>query len=309
MHNAVQNMLKKYNCVSLDDYSHALKEILQQIALLGLWRAKFFEKSAFYGGTALRILYGLNRFSEDLDFSLFQSEPNFNLQQYNEAIIAEMQSFGFKVSIETKDNSINSVQNNESIENIKNNKNSKSNIRSVILKAPALQLIHIVAPATMVESIHKDQKLKIKMEVDIHPPLSFTTEDKYVLEPIPFSINTFSLPDLFATKIHAILCRSWKFRGVKGRDWFDLVWYVSQKIPLNPTHLKTRLVSSGDWKSDNAFTLNDAKKLLFQKLDSIDIEQARQDVLPFVQDKNCVSIWSKDFFQEIIHNISGKEHL
>jgi len=68
MHEAVTRMLAKYEPKSVDDSVRALREIIQEVALLGLWRAKFFEHAAFYGGTALRILYGLVRFSEDLDF-------------------------------------------------------------------------------------------------------------------------------------------------------------------------------------------------------------------------------------------------
>src|SRR5258708_11206041 len=102
MHYAIEQMLKKYNCCSQLDYLNSLKEIFQEIALLGLWRAKFYEKAAFYGGTALRILYGLDRFSEDLDFTLLKNTKNFDLSPYNQAIADELSSFGFKVSVETK---------------------------------------------------------------------------------------------------------------------------------------------------------------------------------------------------------------
>ncbi len=286
MHNAIEKMLNNYSCGSLTEYTHAVKEILQQIALLGLWRSKFFEKGAFYGGTALRILYGLPRFSEDLDFSLLQPQDDFNLQIYNEAIIAEMESFGFKVSIEAKE------------------KNRPSRIHAATLKADTvLQLINIAAPAKIIEPIHKDQKLKIKMEIDIDPPLRFQIEDKYILQPIPFSVNAFSLPDLFASKIHVALCRTWKTRGVKGRDWFDLTWYVGQKVPVNLLHLKERLIHSHDLERDKPFEAKDMKQLLEQKLANIDIEQARQDVLPFIKDKESLSVWSKNFFHHIIEQI------
>jgi predicted nucleotidyltransferase component of viral defense system len=285
MHNALQNILKKYPCHALGDYSNALKEIIQQITLLGLWRAKFFEKSAFYGGTALRILYGLNRFSEDLDFSLLKPEPNFDLQYYNEAIIAEMNSFGFQVTIEPKE------------------KVKVSAIQTAVIKANTkLQLMNISAPAEVIEPIHGEQRLKIKMEVDINPPLNFTAESKWVQEPILFSVNTFSLPDLFASKIHAILCRNWKTR-VKGRDWFDLIWYVNQKVSLSILHLKSRLVQSEDWSIDERLQLTDVKRLLEQKINNLDIEQAREDVAPFIQDRDSLSLWSRDFFLHVIKNI------
>src|SRR5271168_5415411 len=102
MNPAILSMLDRYNCVSLQDYENALKEIMQEIALLGLWRSKFFEHTAFYGGTALRILYGLDRFSEDLDFSLLKQNKNFNLTPYLEAIKIELLGFGFSVTVEQK---------------------------------------------------------------------------------------------------------------------------------------------------------------------------------------------------------------
>src|SRR5579872_4522766 len=117
MHAAIKTMLSKYQCHSEQDYVNALKEIFQEISLLGLWRAKFYEKAAFYGGTALRILYGLDRFSEDLDFSLLKPEKNFDLSRYNQAIKDELNSFGFEVTVETKI------------------KNTDSNIESAFIKA------------------------------------------------------------------------------------------------------------------------------------------------------------------------------
>src|SRR5438309_3791037 len=102
MNPAILSMLDRYKCVTAQDYENALKEIIQEIALLGLWRAKFYEHAAFYGGSALRILYGLDRFSEDLDFTLLRPDKTFSLASYNQAIMDELRSFGFKVEVVTK---------------------------------------------------------------------------------------------------------------------------------------------------------------------------------------------------------------
>src|ERR1700688_1605058 len=103
MNSAIKQMLGKYECRSLQEHDQALREILQEIALVGLWRGKFFEHAAFYGGTALRILYGLDRFSEDLDFSLLAPSPDFNLARYTASLEEELLAFGFNVRVEMVD--------------------------------------------------------------------------------------------------------------------------------------------------------------------------------------------------------------
>lgn len=285
MHDAIKTMLKKYKCHSEQDYINALKEIFQEIALLGLWRAKFFEKAAFYGGTALRILYGLDRFSEDLDFTLLKTDKNFNLAPYNQAVADELSSFGFQVTVEAKD------------------KNIESNIESAFIKATTKkQLIIIKATSEITSRIHRMNTIKIKMEVDTNPPGQCDTEVKNIFLPIPFSVKTLTQPDLFAGKLHAILCRPWQKR-VKGRDWYDLIWYVARDIPVNLTHLRDRLIQSGAWDKNGKFSIDELLNLLAEKIKQTDFENAKADILPFIVEKAAVTIWSKDFFSEVIKNI------
>lgn len=285
MNEAIKTMLAKYNCRSEQDYINALKEIFQEISLLGLWRAKFYEKAAFYGGTALRILYGLNRFSEDLDFSLLKPDKNFDLSQYNQAIKDELNSFGFDVLVETK------------------TKNKESDIESAFIKADTKkQFILIDISSEIVNRIHHMNNIKIKMEVDTNPPGEFKTETKTLLQPIPFAVKTYQLPDLFAGKIHALLCRPWQQR-VKGRDWYDLVWYVSRDTPVNLIHLQERLVQSNAWKKTQTLTKQNLRELLLVKINETDFENAKKDVLPFIRDKEAVNLWSKKFYVELIDKI------
>ena len=212
MNDAVKVMLNRYQCSSISDYENALKEIIQEIALLGLWRSKFFEKAAFYGGSALRILYKLNRFSEDLDFSLLNRNVNFSLKPYCSAVESELKSFGFSVFVETKIKKI------------------ETNIDSAFIKAGTLKnMLLIDIPVALSKKIQSGKLMKVKLEVDKDPPGDFKTEAKYLFQPIPFSVNTFALPYLFAGKMHAVLCRTWGTR-VKGRDWYDLTWYAGQDI-------------------------------------------------------------------------------
>lgn len=285
MHTAIKTMLDKYSCHSEQDYINALKEIFQEIALLGLWRSKFYEKAAFYGGTALRILYGLDRFSEDLDFTLLKTDNDFDLAPYNQAIVSELNSFGFNVAVEKKI------------------KNIESNIESAFIKATTKkQLIIIEAETDIIERIHHMNTIKIKMEVDINPPGNVNTEVKNILLPIPFSVKTLAPSDLFAGKLHATLCRPWQKR-VKGRDWYDVVWYISRNIPVNLYHLRDRLIQTSAWNKKNHFGLKDLQIMLIDKINQTDFENAKKDILPFIKDKNAIDLWSKDFFQQIIQKI------
>jgi predicted nucleotidyltransferase component of viral defense system len=282
---AVKNMLSRYRCHSMTDYENALKEIIQEIALLGLWRAKFFEKAAFYGGTALRILYGLDRFSEDLDFSLLQTDKDFDFSQYNQAVQVELQSFGFDANIEVKRKAL------------------ESTIQSAFIKAKTMhQMLTVDFPEHIVQRIPRGQKLKIRMEVDVDPPGDFETEAKTLLHPIPFSVHTFQQPDLFAGKMHAILCRAWKNR-VKGRDWYDLVWYIRHAVPIRLRHLQARLVQSGCLQQEEKLDRAKMIALIQDKIETVDFESAKQEVRPFLKDVDSVAIWSKTFFREILDHL------
>ncbi len=230
MNDAIVRMLDRYQCRSVEDYVNALREILQEVALLGLWRSKFFEKAAFYGGSALRILYGMDRFSEDLDFSLIEPMSDFNLSRYIGALEREIRSFGFEVSVTRRE------------------KTAESPIQSAFLKADTLKhLLTIERADKVARQLPRGQVMKIKIEVDTDPPPGFDTENKFLLQPIPFSVKTFALPDLFAGKMHAVLCRRWKTR-VKGRDWYDLVWYAAYHPQLHLGHLEQRMIQSGHLK-------------------------------------------------------------
>ncbi len=285
MHEAIRTMLARYQCNTQDDYINALREILQEIALLGLWRGKFFEHAAFYGGTALRILHGLDRYSEDLDFSLIQPNDQFSLGAYGDALCKEIRSFGFQVEFETR------------------RKPRRSAIDSAFLKTNTWQQSIVMGvPKNLLSGLHPSKKLKIRLEIDTCPPGGFETETKYVLLPIPFSVRVYRLPDLFAGKMHAILCRKWKNR-VKGRDWYDLVWYVARDSQLHLGHLENRMRQSGDYTEIGPLTSEDLKALLGQALDRLNLEQARQEVASYIKDPRSLDVWSKNFFRGLFERI------
>jgi predicted nucleotidyltransferase component of viral defense system len=285
MHEAIAKMVSKYDCRSLNDYINALREILQEIALLGLWRAKFFEKAACYGGTALRILYGLDRFSEDIDFSLLQPAKDFDLTDYTAFVRKEMEGFGFDVQVERVDKAI------------------QTPIQSAFLKADTRnQLLSIEAGKDILQALPKGKMLKVKMEVDTDPPAGFETETRFLLQPIPFAVRSFVLPDLFAGKMHAILCRTWKSR-VKGRDWYDLVWYAANHPELHLGHLEERMRQTGHWKGKDPLTQEKFQEQLRSTITKLDVKQARKEVEPFVRNPENLSIWSREFFLDVAERI------
>ena len=285
MHDAVKQMLDAHACKTRDEYIHAIREILQQLSLLGLWRGKFFEHAAFYGGTALRILHGLDRYSEDLDFSLLKPDPTFRWADYGAALQRELASFGFDVAFEPRA------------------KRQETAVESAFLKANTLQqLIVVEAGPAVLGNQHAREVLKIKLEVDTDPPGGFQTVSRPVLVPIPFAVNAYALPDLFAGKMHAVLCRKWKGR-VKGRDWYDLVWYLGRHPRLHLAHLEQRLRQSGDWTGEAPLDRPALMTLLHVGIDTLDVEQARNEAARFVRDTTALDIWSRAFFQQIVERI------
>jgi predicted nucleotidyltransferase component of viral defense system len=289
MNQVIANLLENYDLKTQDDYEIAIKEIIHQLALLGLWRSRFYEHASFYGGTALRIFYGLRRFSEDLDFSLLKKNDDFDIIPHLKAVESEIESYGFKFSVEKRD------------------KVFDSQIESAFIKGNTrINLLCIDAQDNIVKGFNRDRKIKIKLEIDTDPPDGSEHEVKTLLFPIPFSIKVFTKPNLFAGKIHAVLCRQWKSR-VKGRDFYDLVWYIGQKIPCRLAYLKERMIQTGHWKREDKLNRSILLQLLQEKLNAIDIEQIKKDVQPFLKDKQELELWNRDFFLNIIKFIEVQE--
>ena len=284
MNQALESMLQKYDRKSADDHVNALREVLQEIALCGLWRAKLFERAAFYGGTALRVLYGLDRFSEDLDFSLLAPDPGFELTPYCTAIEQELRAWGFSTRVEPKRKRVDTA------------------IESAFVKANTKELLLVVDSGEVAESHHAQQVLEIKLEVDTDPPPHFSTETKFLLRPVPFSIRAYAPPSLFAGKMHAVLCRGWK-RRVKGRDWYDLVWYVSRRTALDLAHLDARMRQSGHRQADTRLEAPELRRLLHARIDGLDVNQARAEVERFVVDPPRLEIWSAAFFHAVADQV------
>jgi len=283
-------MLERYERRSVDDHINALREILQEISLCGLWRAKFFERAAFYGGTALRVLYGLDRFSEDMDFSLLAPADDFDLAPYCAAVKEELHAWGFPAIVGVK------------------RKTARSAVESAFLKANARQLLLTIEAGGELLAIHGRRELRIKIEVDTDPPPGFSTETRFLLQPIPFSVKAYDPPSLFAGKMHAILCRGWKTR-VKGRDWYDLAWHVGRDTPLDLAHLEARMRQSGHYSDDTALDEQGFRSTLARRIEELDVAAARSEVERFLTDPATVAVWSRDFFLAVADRVRIRTQL
>lgn len=284
MNHVITEMLNKYQAESLTEKKNAIKEIMQEIVLCGLSRAGFFKNAAFYGGTALRIFYGLDRFSEDLDFSLKAPDETFKLSEFFPTLEKEIASYGLNVEIAEKE------------------KTKESAVRSAFMKGNTKEYMMLFYPSDGVNAIAANETIKIKFEVDTDPPIGASYEHKYRLLPAPYEVTLYDMPSLFAGKAHAVICRGWKNR-IKGRDLYDYVFYLAKGAELNTEHLKARLVQSDRWEEDKKLTIADAKKLLCERFESIDYAQAKEDVIPFIKDKASLDLWSADFFKQITENL------
>ncbi len=283
----IKEWLQHYNPANQREAESALREVMQEVALAGLQRAGFFEKAAFYGGTALRIFHGLNRFSEDLDFSLLEVNPDFALEPYFESIIAEFDALGMKVMIQEK------------------KKTTQTNIDSAFLKSETVWKELILDEVIPQAELQSSPRIKIKIEVDKRPPLGFETEEKLLLRPFSFYVKCFALPDLFAGKMHALLFRNWKQR-VKGRDWYDLEWYIKNRVPLHLHHFLLRTRDSGHW-AEEKISKEKLNALLKVKIETVDFNQVRNDIERFIPDVKVIEIWSPEYFKDLIDSLKIKE--
>lgn len=264
-------MLSAYDQTTEQQKRNAIFEVNQQIILAGLYNGGFFNEAAFYGGTCLRIFHGLQRFSEDMDFSLLAPNEDFDFTKYFQPIIDQFALVDRNVEIKKKD------------------KKNFGKVESAFLK-----------DNTDVYDItfQTEKSIKIKIEVDTQPPMLFHTEQNLLLLPESFMTRCFTLPCLYAGKMHALVYRAWKNR-VKGRDWYDFEWYVRHNVPLNFTHLHERALQF----NNEDITKKSFLEKLNEHLATTDINQVKTDVLPFIRNPKEMAIWSNDYFLQLAQMI------
>jgi len=288
----VREMLSRYDISDPNIASRALREVLQELVLYSLYQARFFDSVVFYGGTALRIIHGLDRFSEDLDFSVRKEAGNFSFSSFGERIIKGLEEFG--------------------IESVFENQEYKSGgqgiARSNVRTGPISDILSVGTSGSLKEISRlfpANQNVRIRLEVDTGPPGSFQEESSFLLYPIAFPVLTMRLSSLFAGKMCALLCRLWRGR-VKGRDWFDFIWFLKKNATLDLGYLEDKLRGSGNFESSDPLSLAEVKKMYLARVESLDVEGAIRDVSPFLRDVASIHAWSREFFMSLADRIEGE---
>ena len=283
MDSIFNNMLAPYMATTPVDKKNAAQEVIQEMVLCGLSRSGLFDHAAFYGGTALRIFYGLDRFSEDLDFSLTAPSKEFDISRYFPLLEKEMRSFGLNMSAGQKQ------------------KHVDSQIQSAFLKGDTQEHLLLFFPDEQIQAA-VGEKIKIKFEIDINPAPFARFSQRYRLLPAPYQVRLYDEPSLFAGKIHAVLCRGWKNR-IKGRDLYDYVFYLSRNIAVNLAHLRAKLMQTGFLQDGAEFEMAHLQNALFERFRAIDYENAKADVTPFLSNQSSLDLWSEDFFCDITKSL------
>lgn len=274
----IEEIIKSYNPKTLNDNKSILREIIQSIVLVGLSRTDFFKKASFYGGTALRIFYNLNRYSEDLDFTLNEVNTDFSIDPYVESIKTVAKSYGLELEVNVK------------------RKQISSPIESAFAKINTYQtFINLKLNEELTKILHKDEVIKVKFEIDCEPALGFTTENKWIDMPEFAPVIVLDEGSLFALKIHAILCRNYK-NTVKGRDYYDFLFYVRRGVKPNISYLKNKLVDSKKINETDLFDINILKDMLISRFNEVDFEQVKKDTERFIIAREDLSYYCKELF-------------
>ena len=269
----IRDRLATYNCKSEIEEEQAIREITQELVLAALGRTDFFKEAAFQGGTALRILYGLDRFSEDLDFTLKKSTPGFAWKDYLQTMTEELSAYGYKIEIQDRST-------------------TDSAVKKAFIKDGAIGKILNFQFAGKSGVLGK---IRIKLEVDINPPSGSEYEIKYLDFPFISSVVVQTLPSLFAGKIHALLCRDY----LKGRDWYDFLWYTARRTSINYQLLSSALAQVGPWTNlDHPVDYDWCVQSLKDKIESIDWHSAAEDVRRFVRvrEQKSLDLWNRELF-------------
>ena len=280
----IQKKLASYEASNPIEEEHATKEIIQEIALYALWRAKFFDVAVFQGGTSLRILHGLPRFSEDLDFMLLAPDSDFEWQNYLTSLTATFEEFGLKSETSSKDH-------------------MDRRIRQALIKDNS------IANQLDLSFFKGDprQKIKIKLEIDVTPPAHSHDAYTFLDFPLDFEVRHQDLSSNFALKIHALLCRDY----LKGRDWYDFSWYVAQGVTPNLPHLEAALRQFGPWSDDDTLSVNLAwlERTMGEKIASINWDETKEDVQRFLRaaETESLNLWSERFFGSKLAKLISKK--
>ena len=269
----IEDRLKKYGADSAETELTTIREITQELILFALSTSDFFSYAAFQGGTCLRIVHGLGRFSEDIDFILKAGDTAFSWQQYLTLVGTTLEQYGYSVELQDKSH-------------------ADETVKKAFIKDDSIGKVLRLGYANRQGT---QRKIRIKLEIDSNPPVGGEFESAFIGFPAPSSVTVETLPTLFAGKSHALLCRTYE----KGRDWYDFLWYLGNKTPVNWRRLSAALHQSGPWKGqglsvDRAWYIDELKR----RIGEMDWKRARDDVAPFIppQEQGLLSKWNADLF-------------
>jgi predicted nucleotidyltransferase component of viral defense system len=286
---ALEQLFDEYRQRNNGSVQQTIAELIQLIALLGLSRTDFFSKAAFYGGTALRIIHGIDRFSEDLDFSLKEPLSDFTLATYITGIREELAAYGFTAEITMREKKV------------------VTPIESAFIKANTRQvLVETFPEPQLARQLHAEETIKVKLEIDTDPPPGAGFEVRYIDDPVPFNLSLYDPASLFAGKMAAVLARSWADR-VKGRDWYDLVFFTRRNIPINLRHLEARLRQVNLYSQEVPLDAAVFSVMLSERIRSVNFTQARKDVERFIRDPRELDVWSEDFFLHVAEKVKCED--
>ena len=281
-HDVVAAKLGEYDLGNAVEQENALQELMQHYILASLSRAGLFAEAMFHGGTCLRIVYGINRFSQDLDFLLKKPNPHFVWQPYLARVQRDCAQEGIDFEIQDKSD-------------------VDEAMRKAFVKTDSIGKVMTLG---LPYGRQAQRKIRVKLEIDTNPPEGSHFETNYLSFPTTAPITVQSLASGFATKSHALLCRTY----TKGRDWYDLIWYVGRRIEPNLELLDNALLQQGPWKNEKqeitvAWLLN----ALRDKIGTIDWSVARSDVQRFLptKEQEGLQVWSENFFLHQVAQMEG----
>ena len=266
------------------EQENVLQELMQHEVLASLSRAGLFAEALFHGGTCLRILWGMNRFSEDLDFLLKQPDPDFRWEGYLEAVRKDCELEGFSFEVQDRCQAGTAVQ-------------------KAFLKTDSIgKVLTLDLPFER----HQRRKIRIKLEIDTNPPEGSAFETRYLTFPVTVPLTVQSLESGFALKLHALLCRPY----VKGRDWYDLVWYAARKTRPDLVLLRNALQQQGPWAGrDVAVTLPWVQDTMQAVIRRVDWNAARDDVQRFLplREQEGLRAWGAELFTQLLDRVGEAE--
>jgi predicted nucleotidyltransferase component of viral defense system len=275
--NVLSAKLRDYAPSNAIEQDNVLQELMQHYVLASLSRAGLFADAVFHGGTCLRIVNGINRFSEDLDFLLKRPDPDFRWQAYLGAVRKDCLRDGILFEVQDKSREGTAVQ-------------------KAFLKTDSIG--KLLTPELPFER-YNPRKIRIKLEIDTNPPAGSDFTTHYITFPVTAPLTTQTLESGFALKLHALLCRSY----VKGRDWFDFVWYVARRTRPNLGLLRAALRQQGPWaRQDIAVDSSWVVSNMEAVIRAIDWDLAKQDVQRFLplREQEGLRAWNTALFLQFL---------